>query len=100
MGESDTDGEMATGFEDRANALIAHVFFQACTCSSTDGEDILPQEGGADGADDYSVFHVFSLLFPDIVGADDPAGMRCVFACALVQGANGLHCCAASSART
>ena len=91
---------MATGFEDRANALIAHVFFQACTCSSTDGEDILPQEGGADGADDYSVFHVFSLLFPDIVGADDPAGMRCVFACALVEGATGHHCCAASSPRT
>lgn len=35
---------------------------------STDSEDILPQEGGPEG--DHSVFHVFSLLFPEVVGGN------------------------------
>jgi hypothetical protein len=64
---------MVTGFEDRNNSRIARVFFDACTRSSADTEDILPQEGGAD--EDYSVFHVFSLLFPDIVGSRGAGGI-------------------------
>ena len=60
------------GFGDRHNCRIARVFFDAATKVSTDSEDILPQEGGPDG--DHSVFHVFSLLFPEIVGSSSASG--------------------------
>ena len=55
-----------TGFDDRRNAQLARVFIEACTRRSEHSEDILPQEAGPDG--DCSPFHVFSLVFPEIVG--------------------------------
>jgi hypothetical protein len=66
---------MATGFGDRHNCRVARVFFDAATKVSTDSEDILPQEGGPEG--DHSVFHVFSLLFPEVVGGNLAAGVWC-----------------------
>ena len=62
-----------TGFEDRHNARVARVFFEAVTKTSNDSEDILPQEGGRNA--DLSVFHVFSLLFPEVVGAGGAGGL-------------------------
>lgn len=64
---------VATGFEDRHNARIARIFFEAVTKASEDSEDILPQEGGA--GQDLSVFHVFSVLFPEMVGAAGAGGL-------------------------
>ena len=64
---------MVTGFTDRQNSRIARVFFEAATRPSVDSEDILPQEGGPD--EDYSVFFVFSQLFPEVVGAGGAGGM-------------------------
>ena len=58
---------VATGLEDRGNARLARTFIEACTRLSEHSDDILPQEAGPDG--DCSVFHVFSLVFPDVVGA-------------------------------
>lgn len=60
------------GFEDRQNARIARVFFEAVTKHSDDSEDILPQEGGCNA--DLSVFHVFSILFPELVDAGKAEG--------------------------
>ena len=62
-----------TGFVDRKNARIARVFFEAVTKASLDSEDILPQEGGPTA--DLSVFHVFSLLFPEIIAAPGARGL-------------------------
>jgi hypothetical protein len=60
------------GFEDRQNARIARVFFEAATKHSNDSEDILPQEAGRNA--DLSVFHVFSILFPELVDAGKSEG--------------------------
>ena len=62
-----------TGFEDRLNTLVARVFWEATTRPSSNSEDILPQEGGQNG--DHSVFHVFALVFPEIVGAKGAGGV-------------------------
>ena len=59
--------------EDRLNTLVARVFGEATTRPSSDNEDILPQEGGQNG--DHSVFHVFALGFPEIVGTKGAGGV-------------------------
>jgi hypothetical protein len=72
------DRLMATGFEDRRNAQVARVFFEATTNYSLNPEDILPQEGGGMAAgddDDLSVFKVFAMLFPEVVGAAGARGV-------------------------
>jgi len=63
---------MESGIEDRLNTLVARVFWEATTRHSSNIEDILPQEGGQNG--DHSVFHVFALVFPEIVGAKGAGG--------------------------
>jgi len=81
---------VATGLEDRNNARIARVFFEAATKASQDSEDILPQEGGS--GEDLSVFNVFSILFPEMVGIAGAGGQFCVRAYHLLsQAARHLH---------
>ena len=70
-GEAKTRGTSVLGTG--RNSLVARAFWAATTRHSSNTEDILPQEGGNDG--DHSVFHVFALAFPDIVGANG-AGFR------------------------
>ena len=68
---------VSIGFDDRNNAQIARVFFEATTKRSSDPEDILPQEGGNKASEDLSVFRVFSLLFPEVVGCGDSGVGAC-----------------------
>ena len=68
---------VSIGFDDRNNAQIARVFFEATTKRSSDPEDILPQEGGNKASEDLSVFRVFSLQFPEVVGCGDSGVGAC-----------------------
>ena len=68
---------VSIGFDDRNNAQIARVFFEATTKRSSCPEDILPQEGGNKASEDLSVFRVFSLLFPEVVGCGDSGVGAC-----------------------
>jgi hypothetical protein len=83
---------VVSGLEDRLNTLVARVFWEATTRHSCNTEDILPQEGGQNG--DHSVFHVFALVFPEIVGAKGAGGASpclgpCACACVFLAGLMG-----------
>jgi hypothetical protein len=68
-GKEESGAGSSNGFEDEL-ARLACAFFKASTKSSTDNEDILPQEDSDEMK--LSVFNIFAGLFPETVGEHGP----------------------------